>query len=235
MAYKTLTKLSEEELLETLLYRDALILVLNKPSGIPVHPANGNKHNLEHYFHLLQFGLPKAPVLAHRLDLGTSGCLVLARHTEAARRLGALFTAGAIKKRYYALVAGGPKDDAGRIDLPLSKQSPDKRHWWMKTDKEGLTAITDFRVLKRFGEQSLLELTPHTGRTHQLRVHCQALGFPIIGDYIYGPDREKAKLQKLCLHAQSIELPLYPNKAPLCIEAPLPEHMVQAIATYLPA
>lgn len=226
MTYKTLSRLSEDEVKNCLIYRDGLILVLNKPSGIPVHAANGNKHNLEQYFHLLQFGLPKAPVLGHRLDLGTSGCLVLARHAEAARRLGELFTAGAIKKKYYALVEGELKEDSGRIDIALGKQSNDKRHWWMKPDKDGLKAVTDYRVLKRFLNKSFVELVPKTGRTHQLRVHCQAIGHPIIGDYIYGSNPEQAKLEKLCLHAHSIEIPLYPRKAPLVIEAPLPAHML---------
>lgn len=225
MGYK-IDHLTPDELLKRVLYRDALILVINKPSGIPVHPANGNKHNLEHYFHLLQFGLPKAPVLAHRLDLGTSGCLILARHTEAARRVGELFTLGLIKKTYYALVQGTAMADQGHIDIALGKQSNDKRHWWMKPDPSGLASSTDFRVIARYADKSLLELTPHTGRTHQLRVHCQAMGFPIIGDYIYGPDQEKAKLEKLCLHAGRIEIPLYAKKAALCIEAPVPEHML---------
>jgi tRNA pseudouridine32 synthase/23S rRNA pseudouridine746 synthase len=230
MVYKIEHKLKDEEILERIIYRDSLILVLNKPSGLPVHPANGNKHNLEHYFHLLQFGLPKAPVLAHRLDLGTSGCLVLARHKEAARRLGLLFTEGLIKKTYQAIVMGQVHEDAGRIDIPLSKQSEDKRHWWMKADINGkLEATTDFRVLHRDKGFSLLELKPLTGRTHQLRVHCEAMGNPIIGDYIYGKDKEKAKLEKLCLHASQIEIPLYPKREPLVIKAPLPPHMKQRL------
>lgn len=217
--------MSDQEVLDRLIYRDGLILGFNKPSGIPVHPAGGSKHNLEQYFHLLQFGLPKAPALAHRLDLGTSGCLVLARNKESARRLLHLFSESLVKKIYVAKVHGHVKDDAGRIDVPMSKQSPEKKHWWMKADPEGtLTALSDYRVIKREGNYSWLELSPHTGRTHQLRVHCAYLGHPIVGDYIYGDDKEAAKQSHLHLHAQSIELPLYPKKVPLKIEAPLPEH-----------
>lgn len=218
--------MSDQEVLDRLIYRDGLILGFNKPSGIPVHPAGGSQHNLEQYFHLLQFGLPKAPMLAHRLDLGTSGCLVLARNKESARRLLTLFSEGLVKKTYIAKVHGEVKDDAGSIDVPLSKQSPEKKHWWMKADLEGtLNALTDFRVIKREGGYSWLELSPHTGRTHQLRVHCAYLGHPIVGDYIYGDDKENAKKLKLHLHAKAIEFPLYPKKAPLKIEAPLPGHM----------
>lgn len=231
MSYKSSEKMTDEEVLSRVLYRDALILVFNKPSGIPVHPANGNKHNLEHYFHLLQFGLPQAPVLGHRLDLGTSGCLVLARHKEAARRLMELFSQALVTKTYQALVEGTVIKDHGRIDIALSKQSPDKRHWWMKADKDGsIKAITDFRVIKRYNNMTLLELSPLTGRTHQLRVHCQALGHPIIGDYIYGPDPKKAMDLKLCLHAERIVVPLYPKKEPLVFTAPLPKHMSELIS-----
>lgn len=226
MSYKILDRMSTEELHSRILYRDALILVLNKPSGIPVHPANGSKHNLEQYFSELQFGLPRPPALAHRLDLGTSGCLVLARHAEAARRLGELFSAGHIKKSYHAVVMGHVLADEGRIDIPLSKLSDSKKHWWMKADPKGtITALSEYRVIKRLSDKTVLELRPHTGRTHQLRVHCAALGHPIIGDYIYGPHGEQAKLEKLHLHAERIEIPLYPKKPALIIEAPWPAHM----------
>lgn len=215
-------RMTNEELLERIIYRDALILILNKPSGIAVHPANGSKHNLEQYFHLLQFGLPSMPALAHRLDLGTSGCLVLARHKEAARRLQVMFTDGRVKKKYIAMVHGNVAEDSGRIDIPLTKQSPQKNHWWMKADPNGeISALTDFEVIKRAEHYTWLKLTPHTGRTHQLRVHCQALGHPIVGDYIYGNENDKP----LHLHAESIELPLYKNKPPLIVHAPLPPHM----------
>lgn len=226
MNYKARDRMSDQEVLDRVIYRDALILGFNKPSGIPVHPANGSVHNLEQYFHLLQYGLPKKPALAHRLDLGTSGCLILARHAESARRLLTLFSEGHIKKTYIAKVHGLVPNNSGRIDVPLSKQSPEKKHWWMKADPEGsLNAVTDYEVMKREDSVTWLKLFPHTGRTHQLRVHCAYLGFPIIGDYIYGPEGEAAKQQKLHLHAYSIEIPLYPKKPALKIEAPLPSHM----------
>lgn len=219
-------RLSDEEIVGSLIYRDAMILVLNKPSGVAVHKANGGKHNLEQYFHLLQFGLPNPPVLAHRLDLGTSGCLVLARHKEAARRLLKIFSEGLAKKTYLAVVLGEVKEEKGIIDVPLSKLSPEKKHWWMKGDPHGkLKALTHFELVAKKDGFSILKLMPETGRTHQLRVHCAYLGHPILGDYIYGPKTEENLGQKLHLHAHSIELPLYPKKAPLKIEAPLPEHM----------
>lgn len=223
-------RLSSEELIDRLLYRDALILVLDKPSGVPVHNANGGKHNLEQYFHLLQFGLPHPPTLGHRLDRATSGCLVLARNREAARRLSILFRENKIKKTYWAVVAGDLPQEEGRIDLPLSKQSPDKRKWWMKPDPEGgISAITDYRVLGRGNGLTWVELTPQTGRTHQLRVHCAALGGAIVGDYIYGPEGETTAKDQLHLHARFMEIPLYPKKPGIQVEAAPSPHMLEAL------
>lgn len=219
-------RLSEQDIHRLVLYRDGLILVLNKPSGIAVHNAGGSNHNIEQYFHWLTFGLPKPPTLAHRLDLGTSGCLVLARNTHGARLMQQLFTDGRIKKAYIADVHGIVADDAGHITIPLSKLSPEKKHWWMKADPNGsITAHTEFTVMSRSETVTRLLLIPHTGRTHQLRVHCASIGHPIMGDYIYGEDGAKEADRMLHLHAQSIEIPLHPKKAPINIEAPLPPHM----------
>jgi RluA family pseudouridine synthase len=222
--------MTPEDIINRILYRDALILVLDKPSGIAVHTANGGVNNLERYFSALQFGLPNPPTLGHRLDRGTSGCLILARHREAARRLGVLFKENLIKKSYWAIVKGIVEQDEGRIDLPLSKQSPSRKHWWMKVDNEnGMQAITDYRILGRGDDTTWIELTPQTGRTHQLRVHCAAIGHPIFGDYIYDTSEETQKHQPLFLHARSIEIPLYPKKAPISVEAPPPNHMQNAL------
>ena len=230
--------MTPDEIVNRILYRDALILVLDKPSGIAVHTANGGMNNLERYFPALQFGLPNPPTLGHRLDRGTSGCLILARHREAARRLGELFATNRIKKTYWAVVKGdfptGEKyaREEGRIDLPLSKQSTSKKHWWMKVDLESpLSAITDYRVLGRGNGITWLELTPQTGRTHQLRVHCAALGHPILGDSIYDPSGVATPKDLLYLHAHSLEIPLYPKKVPIRVEAAAPPHMQERLKT----
>jgi len=222
--------MTPDEIINRLLYRDALILVLDKPPGIAVHTANGGVHNLERYFPALQFGLPNPPTLGHRLDRGTSGCLILARHRQAAQRLGELFKTNAIKKSYWAIVKGLVAQDEGRIDLPLSKQSQSRKHWWMKVDQEnGIHAVTDYRVLGRGDDITWLELTPQTGRTHQLRVHCAAIGHPILGDYIYDPSGETPEKMPLYLHARSLEIPLYPKKPPILVEADPPPHMEGAL------
>ncbi len=218
-----------EELLARLLYRDGMMLVIDKPAGIAVHRGPKGGENLEDYFHALRFGLPRIPALAHRLDRDTSGCLVLGRHHKALEKLGLLFKQGKITKAYWAIVEGGPEQDEGLIDLPLGRLDA-RRGWWMKPDPAGLPAKTHWRVLGRADGRTLLELAPLTGRTHQLRVHCQALGFPILGDSIYG----HGGAMVLQLHARAITIPLYKNKEPVTVEAPPPSHMQDALAAFAP-
>jgi len=210
-------------MVERVLYRDGLMLVLDKPAGLPVHPGPGGGLTVEDYLDALRFGLRSRPHLAHRLDRDTSGCLVLGRHRKALRRLNALFRQGRVEKTYWAIVHGRPPQDAGVIDLPLSKVSRDPRSWWMRPDPAGQPARTEYRVLA--GDDALfwVELRPRTGRTHQLRVHMAALGCPIVGDPVYGPPEDRGT--PMMLHARAIEIPLYPNRPPVRVEAPLPEHM----------
>lgn len=213
-----------EFLLDRLLYRDALMLVVDKPSGIPVHKGMGGGETLEDYFDALRFGLPHLPALAHRLDRETSGCLVLGRQKHALQTLGKLFSDNKINKTYWALVEGAPVATEGIINLPLAKQSESKKRWWMKVAENGQTAITHYKILGKHEGISWLELKPETGRTHQLRVHSAASGFPIIGDRIYGSDKA-APRGTLLLHARSIEVPLYPKKPAINVVAPVPAHM----------
>ena len=210
-----------------LLYRDGMMLIIDKPAGVPVHAGPGGGVTVEHGLEALRFGLPRAPSLAHRLDRDTSGCLILGRHRKALARLGRLFAAGGIEKTYWAVVRGTPPADQGRIDLPLAKRSTSARGWWMKVDPDGQPAITDYRVLGRSADTAWLELRPRTGRTHQIRVHCAELGCPLLGDPIYGTDRDSGV--PLHLHARAISVPLYPNKPPVTATAPVPPHLRVAL------
>ena len=216
-----------EAILDRLVYRDAMMLVIDKPAGVPVHRGPKGGANLEETFGALRFGLPRDPALAHRLDRDTSGCLVLGRHHKALEKLGLLFRQGRVGKRYVALVEGGPAQEEGLIDLPLARLDP-SRGWRMKADPSGRPAQTRWRVIGRGGGASLLELSPLTGRTHQLRVHCATLGFPILGDPVYGA----AGAHPLQLHARNVEIPLYKNRDAVKVEAPVPPHMRAALADF---
>jgi tRNA pseudouridine32 synthase/23S rRNA pseudouridine746 synthase len=223
-----------------LLYRDAMMLVIDKPAGLPSHRGPQSKGRripvLTDHLEALRFGLPRKPEAAHRLDKDTSGCLVLGRHPRAMAELNQMFRDGRIDKTYWAIVEGGPTEDEGLIDLALARRSPE-RGWWMKVDPEGLASQTRFRVLGRgqaetgrgeSGPLTWLELAPLTGRTHQLRVHCSASGFAILGDEIYGsaPREGGPGLQ---LHARAITIPLYRKREPIRVEAPPPPHMQPAL------
>ena len=237
-----LATMSPEELHSRLLYRDDLMLVIDKPAGLAVYPGPGRGPNLEELLDALRFGLPRPPALAHRLDRDTSGCLVLGRHRKALSRLGRLFAAGRVDKTYWAVVEGQPAEPAGRIELALKKRTPE-RGWHMVADPAGQPAATEYRLLGASDGLAWLELKPRTGRTHQVRVHCAALGCPVLGDTIYGrPSHDAARgagpearanagagSAPLHLHARAIAVPLYPNRPPIMVTAPPPSHMLAAL------
>ncbi|MGE5147624.1 MAG: RluA family pseudouridine synthase [Candidatus Eiseniibacteriota bacterium] len=202
------------------------MLIVDKPAGIKVHTTGGGGRALDATFDALRFGLKRPPALAHRLDRDTSGCLVLGRHPKALRALGRLFAEGRVDKTYWAVVEGAPPDTAGQIDAPLLKRAG-KDGGRMVIDGAGQKAVTDYRVLGRSGNRAWLELKPLTGRMHQLRAHCAALGCPILGDAMYG---RRDSGQKLHLHARAVAVPLYPKRAPITVMAPVPAHMRAALA-----
>jgi len=210
-----------------LLYRDALMLVIDKPAGMAVHRGPKGGESLEDYFDALRFGLPRAPALAHRLDRDTSGCLALGRHRKALAELGALFKSGAIGKTYWAVVEGSLPEPQGRVDLPLGRKDA-TRGWWMKADPQGQPATTTWTVLGRSPGLTWLALEPLTGRTHQLRVHCAAMGWPVVGDTIYG-HAPRTGGPPLHLHARELVVPVYRNREPIRVTAPVPPHMAERL------
>src|SRR5262244_4385130 len=143
-----LKEITADDMLARVLYRDGLMLIVDKPAGLPVHRGPKGGVSLEDYFDALRFGLPRPPALAHRLDKDTSGCLVLGRHRKALAALGRLFKGGQVEKSYWAVVAGGPPQDHGRIELPLGRKDA-TRGWWMKHDPSGQPAVTTWKVMGR--------------------------------------------------------------------------------------
>ena len=220
--------MTSEEMLARLLYRDGLMLVVDKPAGLPVHRGPKGGDAFEDYFDALRFGLPRSPALAHRLDRDTTGCLVLGRHRKALALLGKLFKQGKVGKCYWAVVEGGPGADEGRIDIPLVKRD-ESRGWWMKADSHGLPSASTWKVMGRGARLTWLALEPLTGRTHQLRVHCAEMGWPIVGDNIYGT-ASRAGGPALHLHSREVTVPILKNKPPVKVTAPVPQTMREKLA-----
>ena len=214
-----------DDLESRVLYRDSHIIILDKPAGLAVHPGPSTLVSLEAYLPSLRFGITEPPVAAHRIDRDTSGCLVLARNARSRSRLGRLFEAGAVQKIYWGIVDGVPVAPMGEIKLALSKRS-NAQGWRMEADPAGLRAETHYRILYEEKGRSLLELRLLTGRTHQIRAHCAALGHPIIGDPIYGHRTEgTAQL----LHARHISIPYRVGSAAIDATAPTPDRFLLAL------
>ena len=190
-------------------------MVLNKPAGLPVHPGPRGGASVEDWFGQLS-RRRDGPWLAHRLDADTAGCLVIALRRAALLEAQAEFAAGRAEKTYWAVVRGRPAADTGQIDLALAKRTGPSG-WRMVADPAGAAALTDWRLLGAAEGVSWLELQPRTGRTHQIRAHCAALGCPVLGDSVYGDGRGP-----LHLLARAIRLNL---QLPLAATAPVPPHM----------
>lgn len=212
------------------LYSDPHILVIDKPAGLPVQGGSGSPRHLDGMLDAFREGGQRAK-LVHRLDRDTSGVLVLARTAAAASSLAQAFRSRLARKLYWAIVVGTPQPPAGRIDLPLSKR-PGRLGERMSPDHlSGEKAITQYRLIERAGhEAAWLALQPLTGRTHQLRVHCLALGTPILGDGKYGGAaaflRGLTPKVRLHLHARALRIP-HPAGGLITLEASLPDDMLE--------
>lgn len=206
--------------LPPILFRSDGLVVLDKPAGLPVHAGPRGGSSVEDWFGQLS-RRRSGPWLAHRLDADTSGCLVIALRRAALLEAQALFAAGHVRKTYWAIVDNGPADESGIIDAPLAKRSRPGA-WRMEVDPAGQAARTTWRVLGRDGGRAWLELMPHTGRTHQIRIHCAYLGCPLVGDPIYGAQDG----QRLQLLARAITLPM---AEPVSAIAPPPPHMIDGL------
>jgi 23S rRNA pseudouridine955/2504/2580 synthase len=218
------------------LYRDDQVIVIDKPSGLPTQGGPGIVHHLDGMLDAFRFGSEHRPRLVHRLDRETSGVLLLARSPGIAAKLAAYFRTRAVEKTYWAVVVGRPVPPVGRIECDLVRVDGFRGERVAVAgpyDQDTAHAITDYRTLDHAGRKlAWLELSPLTGRTHQLRVSCAALGAPILGDAPYGKEvdgRNSALVDgfpaQLHLHARRLSLP-HPAGGRLTVEAKLPPHML---------
>ena len=214
-----------EQLQDSILYEDKRLLILNKPSGLAVHGGSGLKFGVIEAIRTLRPN-EKQLELVHRLDRDTSGCLMIARRRSALRALHELLRGSGVDKRYMALVAGRWKSDRETVDVPLSKNHLQGGERVVRVDPDGKEAKTKFKVLERFSNSTLVEAELLTGRTHQLRVHLDYLGTPILGDEKYGDQSanrsmKQMGLKRLFLHAKSLSFNWDESAGSLKVEAPL--------------
>ena len=232
-----------EDLALDILYEDEDLAVVNKPAGMIVHPGAGAESGtlvaaLLHRYGaggLSAIGGPMRPGIVHRLDKGTSGALVIARTDAAHRKLVQEFRDREVEKIYVALLHGKVKGESGRVELPVARDLR-RRSRMTARRREGREARTDWRVRLRLDGFTLVEAGLHTGRTHQIRVHFSALGFPVVGDTLYGaPKQERVageplpSLERNFLHAARIAFAHPRTGMPVETRAPLPEELLSYI------
>ena len=221
-----------EEIPLALLFEDADLLVVNKPAGLVVHPGAGNqKHTLvnallHHCAHLSGIGGKERPGIVHRLDKETSGCMVVAKNDAAHHELSRQFAEREIMKIYLALVAGSLGRNRGTIEGAIARH-PVHRKKMAVHEKRGRAARTDYHVLQSGGGMSLVECTLHTGRTHQIRVHFHHLGHPVLGDSLYGRNRQ-IPAPRLMLHSWKLGFSHPRTGERMLFEAPIPNDFARA-------
>lgn len=217
------------------IYKDANIIIINKPFGLPVQGGTKVKKSLDDMLGGLTFDAKDRPKLVHRLDRDTSGVLVLARNSKTAAHLSKMFAGKDIEKTYLALVHGCPAHAMGTIDYRLLKAVHGENSYERVAvdDEEGKYAKTEYRVVESLVRRfALMELKPLTGRTHQLRVHMQAIDCPIVGDEKYGADTGQEQdvgiASGLHLHAHRIVIPAFGSGKKIDVTATLPQHMKES-------
>ena len=219
------------------LFEDAHLIVLNKPAGLTVHPAPGNKDGtlvnglLHHCPDLPGIGGELRPGIVHRLDKDTTGCIVVAKSQEALVKLQVQIQKRIASRQYLAVVHGQPAGDSGTIVGAIGRHPVDRKKYAVVHDDSGRHACTHWRLVERLGDYSLLRFKLDTGRTHQIRVHCAHIGHPIVGDPTYSRCRKlPLELPGQALHAVQLGLDHPITKQRLVCEAPLPEAFERLLA-----
>ena len=230
-----LSKADRDRIERMILFEDEHILVLNKPFGLAVQGGTGTKRHVDGMLAGMADRFGERPRLVHRLDRDTTGVLLVAKHRDAAAKLGRIFQTRSAAKTYWALVVGVPKPPQGKVEAPLVKASgPDGdrvRKAGPGEQAEAMHATTHYSVIDRVGRKAAwVSLKPVTGRQHQLRAHMALIGHPIVGDNKYGGDKgmpAENMEQKLHLHARRLVLPHPFTGGKIDVTAPLPEHMAR--------
>lgn len=212
-----------------IVYEDSDIIVVNKPKGMVVHPANGNPDGtLVNAImaickdSLSGIGGEIRPGIVHRIDKDTSGLLIVAKNDNSHVKMSEQIKNHEVKKTYIALVRGVFKENEATIDMPIGRSISDRKK--MAVNKNGKNAITHIKVLKRFDKYTLLQVNIETGRTHQIRVHLSHIGYPIVGDYTYSNGKNEFDVVGQCLHAQKLEFKHPITQKDMCLEAELPQY-----------
>ena len=228
------TKLEAQNIPVPVIYEDKDIIVVNKPKGMVVHPANGNPDGTLVNAILAMckgslsgIGGEIRPGIVHRLDKDTSGLLIVAKNDEAHIKMSKQIQDRKVEKRYIALVRGNVPDDEATIDMPIARSKVDRKK--MAVDKNGKEAVTHFKVLKRYGNYTLLEIKIDTGRTHQIRVHMSYIGYPVVGDSVYSSGKNEFGVEGQMLHARYLKFKHPITGKELNLEAPLPEDFEKII------
>jgi len=218
------------------LYEDNDILVVNKPKGMVVHPANGNPDGtlVNAVMALCKdslsgIGGEMRPGIVHRLDKDTSGAIIIAKNDKSHIKLSDMLKNHEIEKTYVALVRGIVKENEATINMPISRSQNDRKK--MAVNRDGKNAVTHIKVLERFYSHNvtLLEIKIETGRTHQIRVHLSKIGYPIIGDEVYSNGKNEWGVHGQCLHAKSLKFKHPITDKEMYVEAEIPEYFQQII------
>lgn len=228
------TKLKAQEIPLDIIYEDSDIIVINKPKGMVVHPANGNpdgtlvnailsicKNSLS------GIGGELRPGIVHRLDKDTSGLIIVAKNDKAHINMSEQIKERNVKKTYIALVRGNVPEEEATINMPIGRSTKDRKK--MAVTKNGKQAITHFKVLKRYSKYTLLEIKIETGRTHQIRVHMAKIGYPVVGDAVYSNGKNEFGIEGQMLHAYKLEFMHPITNKHMELTAPLPQYFEEIL------
>ena len=224
-------KLVPEGIPLDVIYEDPNVIVLNKDSGMVVHPGAGNYSGtivnglLAHFPAIRVVGEPDRPGVVHRLDKETSGVLIFAKTNKAYKWLVQQFKSRELEKKYLALVDGHPPTPTGRIEAPITRDSHNRTRMAVGLRGQGKPAVSEYFELQRYEHHSYLEVHPITGRTHQIRVHLSYIGVPVTGDTLYGHRNPTLEIDRFFLHASSISIKLPGDRVQKTFIAPLPEEL----------